>query len=230
MGLSTRKLESAIKDLRTRARGPGWKGEPWVVHQAWTVQPFDVHTAQYLQTHAAGEEGMTWLVPIQLHGILRCRRISTMARESTAETPVYAVGIYKAEIPVLGDKETILGEWTRIRFKRVGASVRSVYGGADDPGQLNFNFSQEVVLDPRVGQFYVGYQSTYAELRWLVPSYSVTNTVNPSLVNGFKTKAAGNVLGEVPEHLVRTGERARAVCFALRSAVGVQLFGDPEEL
>lgn len=221
-GASQRQLYQAQRDLdRLKARLA--RLDLLEVHEAWTGGLGDLSGGADLgQTHSSGEEGRVWLCPLQVPGLLRARRIScyVYVADDTTDTG-FRVGIYRAETSSFGTAQENLDTFAPLSFRLV-ARGKATRNASVDGALYHADLDREAVLDPRVGAYFIGYTVTSYHGGFLLPAH-----VSFELRPGFKTVAEDVTAPELPEVITRVAATASPIVAAVRSAAGVQLYGNP---
>ena len=214
--ISVLQVERRVRTLELRApRSPIVR-----IHEIETVPPVGA-SADFIGTHSAAENYAVFVAPIRLHGLIQVKQ-ACAAVNTTVSSPAQGFGlaIYKHSRGVYdpNDPKLKLEPYRLALVANLGTGSHL----ATTPGRLNLSLNREVELDPRAGEYFVAYQTTeYGE--WLCPGHSLGSYVSR---RGRKTGFLGDHAGDFPDTLSVTPETASVPWVALRSSLGVRLYGD----
>ena len=216
-------LEKRIKNLERRSTRKSFPS----VHEAETVPPVGVG-ATFVDTHPGGFQ--VFVAPLRLHGYLQVFRASAVIRSNVQDgTPVqagmaiykYSTSPYEVTDPIKGSEPyslRLVAKFGVITHTETAETATQV------PSRFNSDLVRSVVLDPRSGVFFVAYQ-TNAYGSWLCPGYSVGDRARRK---GRKTGHVGASADDFPDNLTVNAQAAPVPWIALRSSLGVRLYGDVE--
>ena len=217
-------LEKRIRALEIRSA----KRPILHVHETETVQPIGT-SSDYVTTHANDYE--VFVAPLRLYGKIQVFRASASVRSNVQDGTVAEFGLavykdnntsYDSENPIATNKPfslrrvAILGGHTHAETGDAATQVAS---------RFNADLVREVVLDPRAGQFFVAFAAnTYA--KWLCPGQDLGGTAERK---GRKTGYIGEHARDFPEEISVNADSAPVPWIALRSTLGVRIYGDVAE-
>ena len=213
-------IERRIKTLERARRDE----EAPRIHETETVSPTGDSSADFVHTHSSAEDNAVFVVPLRLSGVIQVRQASIAvfaAAERSAQR--FALAIYKYNFGPL-DRDSPL---TEKPFQlRLVAKFGSGLGpaGSASATRLNLSVDREIILNPRTGEFFVAYQTTqYGKL--LCPGVSLGAYASR---RGRKTSYLGSEVGDMPDILSVSPKTASVPWVALRSTLGMRLYGDVE--
>lgn len=215
-------LEKRIRALELR------KGKRALLslHEVETVPPVG-DLADDMQTTQANDFEVH-VVPLRLHGRIQVFRGSAVIRSNVTDGTVVEAGlaVYKYN-PSAYDPDNPVSSSTPYTLRRVAVlgsqtHTETADSGTQVPARVNVDLVREVTLDPRAGLFFVAYTANvYA--KWLCPGHGMGD---PARRKGRKTNYIGTNALDFPELLTVTGSTAAVPWVALRSTLGVRIYGD----
>ena len=214
-------LEKRIRSLELR----GNKRPVLQVHEVETIPPVGI--AATMRT-AQEYEYQVNVVPLRLAGRIQVFRASAVVRSTVTDDTVAAFGLavykynptsYDSDDPVSAGQPYVLR-----RVAVLGVHTHSEGAEVDTqvPSRFNADLTKEVVLDPRSGVFFVAYTANEYG-RWFCPGHGVGD---PARRKGRKTSHIGTSVSDFPETLTVTAKSADVPWVALRSTLGVRIYGD----
>jgi len=191
------------------------------LHEAETIAPTGDATNDFISTHSGTENFAVFVAPLRLHGVLQVRRASA-AINTAVSSPAqgFALAIYKYN-PGPQDPDSPLSA-TRPYGLRLVAVLGTGSMSGTAATRLNLELTREVFLRPNAGEYFVAYQTTEYG-KWLCPGYSVGAFASR---RGRKTSFLGAHVGDFPDVLTVTPVTANVPWVALRSTLGIRLYGD----
>ena len=217
--VSEQKLSDVLRRVDAVEKILAWEARN-ITHEA-TTGPLNATASEMVATHSAAEANWTWLVPLKIEGVIRARRLSAIVQSLTSAGN-FTLGLYVADLSALGSKADRLSAQQPINF-RLLAQARPFGVTAAIPVRYDADLNRDVVLDPRKGSYFVGYQASSANCRWLVPG---SGGGLSGFLQGYKASGGAVVAGTLPDRLTRmkNGD-APPILVVVRSAIGVQLYG-----
>jgi len=212
-------LERRIRDLERTT----FKKNFLCVHETETVPPVGVG-GTYVTTHEF-ESYRIFVCPLRLHGHLSVFRASAVISSTLADGTAVDSGmaIYRYnnsphtfDDPILASEPYSL---TRIAF--LGSTITLSPEG-NPRTRFNADLIKGVTLDPRRGVYFIAY-TTSEYGRWLCPGYSIGQTARR---NGRQTEYVAESAVDFPRELTVNADAAPVPWIALRSSLGVRLYGD----
>lgn len=183
-------------------------------------------SADYVATHTAAQAYGVWVVPLKLRGPLEVRRVSAAIDQNGAGSSGFALALYK-RVPSPFNRDDPIGG-SRMQLQLLQFLGQTEHGTAyPSDARFNVDLRRGITLDPHVGDYFIGYQSSDDLARWFCPSDSASKARQPAR----KTSPYGLALGDFPERLEVQweGGYASTPWLVLRSPEGVFLYGDPVE-
>lgn len=220
-------VERRLRTLETQV--PRWK-EPWRrghQHHYQSMIPSTPDTFSFASLHSV--ENTPILCPLHLERPMHARAVYYVVK-GTSE-PVtrirVATAIYRARAPIRGTKsEMVASPLEGVTFHLVRALGQTNTVGTGDPELHRVTVSAEapdVELDPELPHF----------LAFMLddPSSEMYAPVSPNFgTSAIVSATQAERFAAWPEELTADRSmRARIPYFVLRSAMGVVLYGDPEE-
>jgi len=191
------------------------------MHEVETIVPTGDATNDFIATHSGSENYAVFVVPIRLHGVIQVRRASA-AINTAVLSPAQGFGlaIYKYN-PGPQDPESPLSATRPYNLRLVIVlGTGSMTGTAAT--RLNLELTKEVELRANAGEYFLAYQTTEYG-KWLCPGYSMAALASR---RGRKTSFLGEYVGDFPDTLTVTPVTANVPWVALRSTLGIRLYGD----
>lgn len=207
-----RAAEARLADLEARSRQDLAMTVPWG----------SALTGTYMSAlHTGSDEFGVWLAPVDLWGRLDVARVRTIVDSgSPPNVAEFALGLYRMSAGVL-DRVDPVGE--RLVVERLAVLTRFEHDAGEDVIYAGLTGQRRVVLDPRAGRYFVGFQGNqYA--RWHTPQGNMSRRTQPT---AYKTWPQPTAMGEFPEKLeVVAGESMARPLLVLYSDLGLRLHGD----
>lgn len=219
-------LDRRVRDLELRL--PRWK-EPWrrgYQHHYQSMIPSTPDTFSFAAVHSA--ENVPILCPLHLERPMHVRAAYYVVKGiGEGERLRVATAIYRAQAPVRGSKgEMVASPLGGVSFRLIRSLGQTDTLGTGDPELQRTALSAEsadIELDPELPHFLA--------FMFDDPSTEVYAPVAPNYAtDAIVSSTQASAFAAWPEELsVHRGARARLPYFVLRSAMGVLLYGDPEE-
>ena len=204
-------LEKKAYRMRTQVR----------IHEAETIAPAGDATNDFVSTHSGTENFAVFVAPVRLHGVLQVRRASA-AINTAVVSPAqgFALAVYKYS-PGPQDSVSPLSSSRPYNLRLVAILGAGSMTGTSST-RLNLELTREIELRPSAGEYFVAYQTTEYG-KWFCPGDSVGTIASR---RGRKTGYLGEYVGDFPEVLTVTPVTAHVPWVALRSTLGIRLYGD----
>jgi hypothetical protein len=191
------------------------------IHEVETTPPSGDATNDFIATHGGTENHAVFVVPVRLHGGIQVQQASAAINTSTPSPAVpFSLAIYKYS-PGRTSREDPLSTSAPYQLRRVVRLGTGQTTGTS-PTRLNLKLIKEVFLHPNRGEYFIAYQTTEYG-KWLCPGYSFGAYASR---RGRKTSFLGEYVGDFPDTLTVTPTTAAVPWVALRSSLGVRLYGD----
>jgi len=212
-------LERRLRDLERTTH----KKNFLCLHEVETAPPTGIG-ATYVKTHEYTPYRV-FVAPLRLYGHIRVLRASAVVRSSVVDGTAVDMGLaiykynpspyeysdpIKASEPYTLTRVAILGTTTHFSPETLTAE------------RFNADLTKEVVLDPRKSNYFVAYNtSEYGE--WFCPGWGAGEKARRK---GRQTGHVGESAIDFPRELTVNADVAPVPWIALRSSLGVRLYGD----
>ena len=213
-------INAIERRVRALERTENLRSKPRI-HETETVSPTSSTANDFTQTHGGSEEYAVFVAPLRLYGRKQVHPATAAISTAVASPAVaFSLAIYKYSPgpEMTGDPISVQRPYQLRRVVRFG--VGSMTG--TDKNWLHLNLTKEVFLHPNRGEYFIAYQTTEYG-KWLCPGYSFGAYASR---RGRKTGFLGEFIGDFPDTLTVTPETALVPWVALRSNLGVRLYGD----
>ncbi len=217
-------IEKRVRSLELRGNKKSFP----CVHEVETVPPVGDLADDMQTTHP--DDYHVYVVPLRLHGHISVFRVSAVVRSNVTDgtTAEAGMAIYKYNPGPFTSSDPIKTSepYSLRRVAKLGtvAHTETADAGTQIPKRFNADLTKHVTLDPRSGIFFVAYTAnTYT--KWLCPGYGMGDRARRK---GRKTGYTGATANDFPEELTVTPQVAPVPWIALRSTLGVRLYGDVE--
>lgn len=216
--VSTSAIERRLKTLERKHRlvTPGSR-----VHEAETIPPAGDASNDFIATHSGTENYSVFVAALRLTAPIQVFQASA-AINTAVSSPAqdFGLAVYKYNFSTF-DSSDPLSKTEPYNLRLIGKLGSGVMTGTAAT-RLNLTLTKDIVLDPRSGVYFIAYQTTEYG-KWLCPGYSMGSYASR---RGRKTNYQGEYAGDFPDQMTVIPESANVPWVALRSVLGVRLYGD----
>ena len=217
MGFTINAIERRVRALE---RTESLRAKPRI-HEVETISPTASSTNDFTQTHGGAEEYAVFVVPLRLPGGIQVKQATAAITTAVASPAVaFSFAIYKFSPGPKGIDDPISTK--RPYQLRLVAKFGTGSMTGTCESWIHLELNKEVFLHPNRGEYFVAYQTTEYG-KWLCPGHSFGAYASR---RGRKTNFLGQHVGDFPATLTVTPVTALVPWVALRSSLGVRLYGD----
>ena len=215
MGFSVTSIERRVKALERQS------SKPPRIHEAETIQPTGDASNDFILTHSGTENFAVFVAPLRLRGVIQVRQAAAAVNTDVGSPAIpFSLALYKYS-PGPFDPSDALSKSTPYNLRLVAKLGTGLTQGTVAT-RLNLEITREITLHPNRGEYFIAYQTT-ENGKWLCPGYSLGSYASR---RGRKTSFLGGFVGDFPDTLTVAPITAHVPWVALRSTLGVRLYGD----